>query len=1346
MAMAVCARGAGLAPSGLRGEFRNGQVFLTWKEAPVPEGTTFRVFLHDQPITAETLPQARRVGHHIEAGSACDWWKDPASFDVNATPNRTHGFLIDGEELNARDGLFVHTITEEDPPTMYFAVLPSSSDTVVDLVAVQGAPAFSEPIQLQDAPASNSAVGGSLTLDLHGRGGGTDANNQANFLLFGDTLQGWREGLARKFVVESDDGNIVIKPLDRMWINRPLLYSWDVRDHVPAINTWWYGCNDHIYDPQGVTNGVVVNYTEEHLLYLTRWAQRYFGTDPKRTYIKGTSMGGSGAISTGFHHPDVFASIFSAVPVVAYTCRAGVDGRYNLLRLDGLCGRPCDESVMSSEGIPVMERMDSERIAREYPGDLPFLVLCNGRTDASIPWINNPFFYKELNQSRRGFSCYWNNGAHDMLASVPADVTEFYATQPMELGASYPAFSNFSDNRDPGDGARDDGDIVGWMNRGLHWTDLEETEDSWSLRIHADGDFLTAPLTVDVTPRRLTSFQIAPNETLLVNGQPLQADANGLLTIPDLQLDIGASVPLLVSHSTEIDAVLGQTIDRQEEVLQAQLASPYPSDGLWRHEDFALAAYGLNEQTTTADDELIACATNGLYQASIDDDWFHWHAYLQERIYFLYSSRSDFFPGRMSTNAENAILGMLWDWASSRCDIDMASPDAISWYWGSENHHAQAWVSFWGAAQIFKDHPDYKNRTYADGSTPAQMAAAFDEYFKLYARELATKGLVVEVASPTYAKYILNTWYNLADFAEDPVLKERMGMLLDLYWADWAIEQIDGVRGGSRHRCYPGAYSIERSAAEGSAWFHFGEGRPRSKHPGNMSAATTFWRPSRAVVGLALDSEGRGSYEYVSRRPGIKNSSPPASPPALAGGTYTAMDRDGGHLLRTTWCTPDFVMGMSQVDLLTRDDWSNISSQNHWNGVVFGGHPTARIFTQPDEPPVGSVYNAEWGVQKKGVQILQRLEESNAHGQQVWFDASLARTELGGWVFAEAPGAYAAVRVVGGSSSWQTDTNFPSKGEWLVLADEFSPVIIEVASTNDFADLAAFQSDVMDNALVATASRVDYTSSFHGTTLTLFPDQSALPQVGGVPLDFSPVKVYDSPYIHGDFDSGTIIVEYGDNRTVLGLAPFADDANTVALWHFDEAEQNATTTYYADDVSITTRAVLHAVENAQSSNSISLIADGKFGNAIRCELEAGDQYMMTGASDWPVDQGTFRYQGWIRLNSGDGGGFLFHVYDQVYLSVDATSATFSINKSGVATNTSATNLVTVSANIGTTGEWQYIEAVYDGATIQLITEEATASAPGIGTFVPSIGNIYIGSRKNKSNYVGDMDEVKISAP
>jgi hypothetical protein len=538
---------------------RSGQVFLTWNEAPVADGVTFNVFMHSRPIDAGTLSQAQRVGHHIEAGSACDWWKDPASFDADAQPDRTHGFIIDGIELDPRSGLFVHTVSKADTQTMYFAVLPASADAsgIVPGKNSLLAPARAEstllqPIQLKDAPAHVSAIGKSLTLVLHGRGDGKDTDNKANFVVFGDNAQGWREGLARKFVVESNADGIVIYPLDRTWTGRPLLFSWDKRDHVPAINTWWYGCNQFIYDAESVPEGVVVNYTEEHLLYLVRWAHDYYGTDPAKTYIRGKSMGGSGAISTAFHHPDVFATVYSDVPVVAYTRRAGQDGKSNLKRLDGLCGRPCDETVMSSDGIPVMERMNSERIALESPKELPFLVLCNGRTDASIPWVNNPSFYQALNQSKRGFACYWNNGEHDMGASVPQDISDFYSQQPdMPFGVSYPAFSNYSDNRDPGDGEIDDGDTTGWMNRGLYWSDIEETEHSWSIQLHVKGDFLQPNLTVDVTPRRLTRFHITPNETLLVNDLPCQADEDGLLTIKGVQLEPGKIVSLKVQRSLE---------------------------------------------------------------------------------------------------------------------------------------------------------------------------------------------------------------------------------------------------------------------------------------------------------------------------------------------------------------------------------------------------------------------------------------------------------------------------------------------------------------------------------------------------------------------------------------------------------------------------------------------------------------------------------------------------------------------------------------------------------------------------------------------------------------------------
>ena len=136
-----------------------------------------------------------------------------------------------------------------------------------------------------------------------------------------------------------------------------------------------------------------------------------------------------------------------------------------------------------------------------------------------------------------------------MWKDLPVDVAGFYTAQPLALTNSYPAFSNFSDNRDPGEGEKEDGDLIGWMNRGISWTDPVETENSWSVSIEAHETFLPDTMTVDVTPRKLSLFQIGPGETLLVNGNPVQADSNGRLTANGLAITNGVPTDLQIQRS-----------------------------------------------------------------------------------------------------------------------------------------------------------------------------------------------------------------------------------------------------------------------------------------------------------------------------------------------------------------------------------------------------------------------------------------------------------------------------------------------------------------------------------------------------------------------------------------------------------------------------------------------------------------------------------------------------------------------------------------------------------------------------------------------------------------------------
>ena len=154
------------------------------------------------------------------------------------------------------------------------------------------------------------------------------------------------------------------------------------------------------------------------------------------------------------------------------------------------------------------------------------------------------------------------------------------------------------------------------------------------------------------------------------------------------------------------------------------------------------------------------------------------------------------------------------------------------------------------------------------------MAQSFSEYFICYARHHAATGLLVECNSD-YNKYTLGGWYNMADFASDPRLRRQMTRLLDLYWADWAIE---AARRRSRRQPAPLLSRFEFDGREQRARGGLVSLRPgtaMSQHPSVMCAATSGYRPLACVAESALDPAARGVYEYVCAAQGLRNRAPP---------------------------------------------------------------------------------------------------------------------------------------------------------------------------------------------------------------------------------------------------------------------------------------------------------------------------------------------------------------------------------------------------------------------------------------------------------------------------------------
>jgi len=559
--------------TGLRGEYRAGQVFLTWEEAPVPPGTTFSVYASRTPIAdAAGLAAARRVCQWIEPGSAEDWTrdkgkygkgreKDPKTGEVPPVPAPVGYVIREGApRLDPASGLHVHTVAGDEVGDGFYAITTVAADAHEDTTVVPGANALVAAVAQQcepirpiwqgegQGPAPGSGRDKALHLQLHAKG-----NRAAcRYLVFGDASQAWREGIPFMFDVSVGADTVTLLPSDTMYVGRGFKRTPEPPSgEVCGIWTFWYGCSDRIPEPDRIDQGTPTNYSERRLLLELAWAREVLQTDPNRTYCSGSSMGGCGTMSFAFRHPEVFAAVSAHVPIVAYTPGDPAKGQKlgwhdNTGRLVPFCGPlalPC------SDGMPLSERLDAAAFVRAHPDDLPFLFIANGRQDTSIPWHHNPDFYRAMQALRQGCLIAWNDGSHSEVdTKLPADVRQRQTAglARFALNRSFPAFSNSSRNQDPGNGDNTSGDTVGFMNRGLNWADPVETADRYEVRILYDLEAADLPLTVDVTPRRCQAFRLAPGQTCAaanldgagreIQSLRLTADRFGLVTVPQFRV------------------------------------------------------------------------------------------------------------------------------------------------------------------------------------------------------------------------------------------------------------------------------------------------------------------------------------------------------------------------------------------------------------------------------------------------------------------------------------------------------------------------------------------------------------------------------------------------------------------------------------------------------------------------------------------------------------------------------------------------------------------------------------------------------------------------------------------
>ena len=264
-ALLVLSAHAGL--ENLTGQFRNGQLFLQWKESNLAPDTRLSVWSSDAPITKENLGKAVKVASMLNLQSARDWWLNADNFvikrskkakgeeifagnvaDTGAKKNTEKGFVISdgGKSISPDGGLHVHTPWKEVTGKRYYAVAAhkGASEKVIDLVAttapIKVTVGKSAPIRIKGNLKRNSAKGLPLIISLHGRGGGVGVDKKGNpvgtHIIYSDRNFAWREGIPFKFSAGiRRDKVLTISLNDRVWIGRKLnkKESTDSRDYIP---------------------------------------------------------------------------------------------------------------------------------------------------------------------------------------------------------------------------------------------------------------------------------------------------------------------------------------------------------------------------------------------------------------------------------------------------------------------------------------------------------------------------------------------------------------------------------------------------------------------------------------------------------------------------------------------------------------------------------------------------------------------------------------------------------------------------------------------------------------------------------------------------------------------------------------------------------------------------------------------------------------------------------------------------------------------------------------------------------------------------------------------------------
>lgn len=327
------------------------------------------------------------------------------------------------------------------------------------------------------------------------------------------------------------------------------------------LNTWWDGSK---------VNGVPVTWAMDAIVDLVKSrigdAASLLATagasglaaktvDPNRVYLTGASMGGSGTYHVGIRHPEIFAAVHANAGYADYD--GGPCGNENFctsftttfigtvaenLQMKGIDGK--DYPARSYANMSWFVGAHNGASWTGGPGkgrryEPPYVLMTHGKADDAVNISSANRLFNALREKKFGHTFFRHTGGHSA-----ENFLRLHWMLGFRLDQSYPAFGNNSTDVATGTEQYNFLNKISWMPGSI-----KDQTNFYEIKLTGTG-------TVDVTPRRLQNFVVAPNQGFRywINdatgaGKAVAADANGVLTIPGVS--VAATATLIIKPDTE---------------------------------------------------------------------------------------------------------------------------------------------------------------------------------------------------------------------------------------------------------------------------------------------------------------------------------------------------------------------------------------------------------------------------------------------------------------------------------------------------------------------------------------------------------------------------------------------------------------------------------------------------------------------------------------------------------------------------------------------------------------------------------------------------------------------------